>query len=157
MRNWLSNYEVGGGSKTNGGGDALWLARLFALRYTKQSSLAFYGSANNLNDAQRPGKEGEWQKIRLEDGNRKTQMGGVDFRVEGSKSGWKYGGTLEAKHQTMQSETESNDESYYSSYTLRRHERWTGKNSTTNASLNNDIEKAWRNSSLDINVKADYQ
>ena len=65
----LANIEGGYGTEDR------WLARLFAMRYTDHSRLAFYGNANNLNDRRKPGQ----------DNNRTPSK--KEYRVVGEKVG----------------------------------------------------------------------
>ena len=49
---WLANTEWGGGTRDR------YLGRLFALRYTPQSRLTFFGNLNTVNDRRKPDGNG---------------------------------------------------------------------------------------------------
>ena len=98
---WLINVDAGGGSKTRGGWDEVYLARLFAMRYTGYSGLALYGSVNNLGDNQSPGRKGEWKKMDVTKGERKVKVGGVNLDIDGKRTGAKYGSTLEVRREDI--------------------------------------------------------
>nr|MDE5560525.1 hypothetical protein [Bacteroidaceae bacterium] len=71
---WLGNMEAGGGTNER------YMARLFALRFTTHSRVSVFANANNLNDMQRPGENGEWIPS-VADGMRGTQNGGLNYLV----------------------------------------------------------------------------
>lgn len=84
---WLGNVEVGGGSQTRDQWDSKYMARLFGLRYTKNSNLAFYNSINNLGDNQSPGRKGEWKRMDVTQGESTTRTGGLNFNLTGKNTG----------------------------------------------------------------------
>lgn len=102
---WLANIEAGGGSKTRGGWDGVYLARLFAMRYTDHSGLALYGSMNNLGDNQSPGRKGEWKKMDVTQGEREVKVGGVNLDIDGKRTGTKFSSTLEVRREDIVSLT----------------------------------------------------
>lgn len=71
---WVANAEAGGGT------DDRFLGRLFALRFTPHSRLAFFGNANNLNDDRSPGDNGDWSPLRQATGAMKSYTGGIQLR-----------------------------------------------------------------------------
>lgn len=96
---WISNYELAGGTNLKGGWDERWLARLFAMRYTNHSTLAFYANANNLNDDAAPGSKGEWKKADPADGEKKTYTAGISLDLEPKDSKFKFNTSLQALRQ----------------------------------------------------------
>lgn len=102
---WLANMEAGGGSKARGGWDGVYLARLFAMRYTDHSGLALYGSVNNLGDNQSPGRKGEWKKMDVAQGEREVKVGGVNLDIDGKRTGTKFSSTLEVRREDIVSLT----------------------------------------------------
>lgn len=76
----IGNAEVGGGTHDR------YLARLFALRFTKNSRLAIFGNMNNLNDVRQPGRNGEWNPADMPDGLLSVKMGGLSYRLDGSNN-----------------------------------------------------------------------
>lgn len=81
MNNRIANVEAGGGSSLGRDADARWMGRLFAMRYSKISYLAFHASANNLNDAQRVGSGGRWAKAEPSAGDITTKRAGVEYNL----------------------------------------------------------------------------
>lgn len=114
QQGWLSNYEAGGGVSLDGS-KGKWLGRLFALRYTNHSSLAIYGSANNISDDASPTDKGEWKRNTVA-GDLKTYMGGISFNLnpKDSKIG-EIKSNLQAKHQNAAEYGGTNIENYYMS------------------------------------------
>ena len=155
MKSWLSNYEVAGGTRLGGWND-VWMARLFALRNTKQSTVSFYGNANNLNDAQSPEVDGEWKSLNLEDGEKTTYLGGAFLNVEGSRNPVKFSSTLECSRQTSFTENRSNALSYYATGNTRSASDWQSDRRYTHAKWQSQIGREWRNGMLDVSFDASY-
>lgn len=72
---WIANTEWGAGTKDR------YLGRLFAMRFTPQSRLTFFGNLNNLNDNRKPGRNGDWSPSDLSGGLTTTKTGGLDYGV----------------------------------------------------------------------------
>lgn len=51
---YLGNAEVGAGTHKR------WMGRGFALRFTDNSRISFFGNANNINESRHPGEDGKW-------------------------------------------------------------------------------------------------
>lgn len=77
---WIANAEAGAGTKDR------YLARLFALRFTKQSRLTLYGNMNDLNDTRKPGENSSWTPETMPKGLLATKMAGADVLLK-SKNG----------------------------------------------------------------------
>ena len=155
MKSWVSNYEVAGGTRLGGWND-VWMGRFFALRNTKQSTLSFYGNANNLNDAQSPEVNGDWRKLSLYDGEKTTWLGGAFLNVEGSKNPWKTSTTIEGSRQSVFNEERSYSESYYATGDVRS--RNSRQNDQRNVALKmkTKLEREWRGSSMSVNANGGY-
>ena len=109
---WIANVEAGGGSRLGAGFDPVWMGRLFALRYTNHSSLGIYGTINNMDDYDRPGSKGEWKRTEPGQGRRVTKMGGVDFSIDGKKTGATFQTDLQAMRQTIDNEARTTSEDF---------------------------------------------
>ncbi|MBO4663619.1 MAG: hypothetical protein J5663_04295 [Bacteroidaceae bacterium] len=70
---WIANAEAARGT------DALYLYRLFAMRYTKHSGLFAYGNMNNINDAQSATRSGTWGNNKWKEGLSSYKIGGINF------------------------------------------------------------------------------
>ena len=83
---WMANADAGGGlgfyrNKDNNL-EGRYLARLFGLRFTKNSRLAMYANANNLNDSKVPGEKGDWSPLMQTEGLSKRVKVGGNYRYE---------------------------------------------------------------------------
>lgn len=72
---WIANTEWGGGTEDR------YLGRLFALRFTPQSRLSFFGNLNNVNDRRKPNGNGGWGDFDPSGGLTTTKRGGLDYGV----------------------------------------------------------------------------
>lgn len=84
---WIANAEGGGGlpmhgtdSQFDSNHDAMFLARLFGLRFTDNSRLTLYAKANNLNDDRTPGENGDWSPLTQSQGLTTRYETGVSYR-----------------------------------------------------------------------------
>lgn len=110
---WLANVEVAGGTPFNSEIDARYLARLFAMRYTDNSRLSFYGNVNNVNESRRPGGNGEWRPSMMPNGLQETRAGGVDLTIEERDKRWKESASGEVKWQKTTNSLLSNTEQFH--------------------------------------------
>jgi hypothetical protein len=74
---WIANAEAGRGTHDR------YLGRLFTLRFTKNSRLALFANANNLNDLRKPGRDGDWTPAEMPDGLLATKTAGLSYLLEG--------------------------------------------------------------------------
>lgn len=118
-KGWISNYEVGGGTSLRSGWSERWLGRLFALRYTNHSSLAFYAHANNLNDGAMPSDKGEWKKANPMDGETKTYMSGINFSIDPKNKHLSFSTSAQAQHQDRSLTSIADRELFYQSGNVR--------------------------------------
>lgn len=156
VKNWLANFEVGGGSKTHGGWDDIYLARFFGLRITEHSSLGAYGGTNNLSDEQSPGRKGEWRKSNVTEGDKKVVMGGVNLDFDGKRSGINFNNTLEARREEATNgyvrTSVSND-----GWLRRRTQTVSGReNFRTNVKWNGNITGRTKRSYFSLTPKVSY-
>ena len=137
---WIANVEAGGGSRLGAGFDPVWMGRLFALRYTNHSSLGIYGTINNMDDYDRPGSKGEWKRTEPGQGRRVTKMGGVDFSIDGKKTGATFQTDLQAMRQTIDNEARTTSEDFLpSGGSLYRQSQSASREGTTDLKWNADI------------------
>lgn len=99
---WIANAEAGYGL------DNHYLARLFGLRFTDHSRLSVFASADNVNDASKPGASAEMQAKSTTSGRSEAQKAGIDALIKDKKGIWKYSGNAlfarrEAENEQMQS------------------------------------------------------
>lgn len=83
MEGWIANADMGGGPpmhQTDKHESWRWTARLFALRYTKNSRLGLFTSMNNINDTRSPGTNGEWSSNWQASGATTLRKAGVNYQ-----------------------------------------------------------------------------
>ena len=114
---WMGNVEGAGGWKDNSRGESRelmsnagltdnpYLARLFAMRYTTNSRLSIYGNINNINEARRPGNNGEWQPSNSPTGLQESRMAGANLFIEEKDKRWKEDATVETAWRQTTNET----------------------------------------------------
>lgn len=81
---WIANMDLGAGEYER------WLARLFAMRYTKHSGLYLFGNANNINDEQLAGKDGKWNGQFADYGKKNMKQFGMGFDGDDKNTGMQY-------------------------------------------------------------------
>ena len=89
---WLANAEGGYGT------DHRYLGRLFAMRYTPQSRLTFFGNLNNVNDRRKPDGNGDWGEIDVSGGLTATKRGGVDYSVYDKRDRYQVSGNADVSY-----------------------------------------------------------
>lgn len=147
---WISNYEVAGGSNLQGGWDTKWLARLFAMRYTNHSSLAFYANANNLNASSNPSQRGEWRKVDPSTGEKKIYMGGINFSLNPKGKDMRFSTSLQAQRQETLNRTTNNIENFYNDGNIYSQSK--SENKQTMVDLRWNSEFYARNSFIGMNL-----
>lgn len=73
---WIANAEAGMGSEDR------YMGRAFALRFTPQSRLSFFGNLNNVNESRKPGENNDWTPASTGGGLDATKAFGVDYQVK---------------------------------------------------------------------------
>lgn len=72
----IANVEGGIGT------DGRYLARLFGLRFTKNSRLTLSGNINNLSDSRKPGNSGDWSPLQQATGVTQVIDGGLNYKYD---------------------------------------------------------------------------
>ena len=103
---WVANVAAGYGLAGR------YLARLFGLRFTDNSRIAFYGNANNTNDTREPGVTGEWKAQGAASGRTNMQTGGIEALVKDKKGVWKYTGNAQVVHRTTEDRSITSTETF---------------------------------------------
>lgn len=145
-KGWISNYELGGGTGINGDFGMKWLGRLFAMRYTNHSSLAFFAGSNNLNDAMNVSTKGEWKRIDATEGERKTYMAGINFTLDPKDIPLKFATALQVNQQRHTGEIKENVEEDYGAITAFRRSTTHNQRTNTNVKWNGNL--AWSKNRL---------
>ena len=75
-RGLMANAEAAGGTKER------WMARLFSLYFDDHTRLSLFANANNVNETQTPGTEGDWQPSNSPQGQTTTRLVGLHLDTE---------------------------------------------------------------------------
>lgn len=144
---WITNAEMAGGSKLRDADGMLYLARLFAMRFTENSILAAYGMANNLGDKQSPGQKGQWKKISMTTGERDSRTGGANLTLHGKRTNTDFNSSIVVTNEDVDRFSGSTSLSHYGDSQTRR------VSYTTNDGTETDLN--W-NSTLSLKQKTAY-
>ena len=92
---WIGNAEAGTGTKDR------YLARFFALRFTRQSRVSLFGNLNNLNETRKPGQNGDWSPGNIQQGQNAHKIFGLDYLIKDRRSRYKLEGWAKAEHDDL--------------------------------------------------------
>lgn len=120
---WIGNAEAGYGSRER------YLGRLFALRFTPQSRISFFGNVNNLNDDRQPGENTEWTPNQMPDGLTATKWGGLDYKVKDRYEHFEISGNAALKYIGLNSYNRVARENYLPQGNTWQHSETVQKNS----------------------------
>lgn len=97
-----ANVEIGGGvAQSSYKGDQPYMGRLFGMRFTDHSRIAFYANVNDINDDRKPGQEDGWQPDNMKSGVTTRQMVGVDYLVDARNKKWNVNGYASANNSRL--------------------------------------------------------
>lgn len=121
---WIANTEVGSGiAESSYTGDNPYLARLFAMRFTNHSQVAFYGNANNLSDERRPGQDDRFKPENMSAGSLTQQLAGISYSVDARNKKWTFGGDVNFSRKILHGEEETDRTNFLSSGDTYEHIR----------------------------------
>ena len=108
-------YSIGliGNAEAGVGTDHRFLARLFGLRFTPNSSLTFFANANNLSDNREPGNQGDWSPLMQATGVNTHYEGGTKYQY--TNTNVRYKGNIKMSHDDSKSRSYTNSENFLSS------------------------------------------
>ena len=110
---WMANMEVAGGSPFLKDIDNRYLARLFGLRYTDNSRLAFYAQTNNVNESRRPGGDGDWSPSNQPTSLSEHRLAGADLLIEDRDKRWQEKANAAIGWQRTTNITQTNAEQFH--------------------------------------------
>lgn len=89
---WIANAEAGRGTEDR------YMGRLFALRFTPQSRVTFFGNLNNINENRKPGQDGEWSPSGMATGLTAVKDFGLDYLVKDKDERYRLTGNAALSH-----------------------------------------------------------
>lgn len=103
---WIANAEAAYGTENK------YLGRVFALRFTDCSRLAFFGNINNTNDTRRAGSKGDWTPSYLPNGLQTSRTAGGEYNYEDRQGNFKWNSNFNVSHTDNHTVTSTNSESF---------------------------------------------
>lgn len=131
---WLGNADIAAGTHNK------YLARLFAMRYTKHSGLFAFGNINNLSDDQSADKDGNWAGRTLNDGIVKTKTFGISFEGSDKMTGMEYGTSARLVLKDGGYEYINSNDSYYATGDIFQRSHTFNNNESTNLKWNGKLD-----------------
>lgn len=157
MNGWLANFELGGGSSL-GRADLRGMARFFAMRYTRISYIALFGTANNLNDGEKADSRGQWYKPSNTSGETTVERAGFEFNTDWRDQ--KYNGIntkIDFRRQTDRTaRTEVGEEFIEGGNTFSRSRR-RNRDATTSLNWSGEISRQFKPMRLWFEARAFYR
>lgn len=115
---WILSANAGGGMSIYDNEadhrDTKFLSRLFAMRFSDKSRMMFYANANNLNDDNTPGSNGDWARPQQTEGLTKAYKAGMDYNY-GAIDRTRYYGSFHTTYQEKDEGNNSSAENYLNS------------------------------------------
>lgn len=105
-------YSIGliGNTEAGIGTHDRFLGRLFGLRFTPNSSLLFWGNANNLSDDRTPGDRGDWTPMQQPTGITKSYSAGAKYQYQSEV--FMYNGDAKVSYSDGKRRTYTNSENF---------------------------------------------
>lgn len=138
---WMANAEAAGGSPFLKDIDDRYLARLFGLRYTDNSRLAFYAQTNNINESRRPGGDGDWSPSNQPEGLREHRLAGTDLLIEDRDKRWQEKANAAVGWQRTTDITQTNTEQFHTDAASTFNRQMTdSRNRNVSANVTNEFQ-----------------
>lgn len=153
---WIMNAEMAGGSKLKDADKMLYLARLFALRYTENSTFSAFGTANNLGDSQSPGRKGEWKRMNSSMGERDSRTGGANLTLHGKRTDTDFNGSIVVTNEDMNVASGSTSLMRYGTSQTRSLSNSARTTNRTSIRWNSDLMLKQKNAYTSIFTKINY-
>lgn len=146
---WLANADIAAGTHNK------YLARLFAMRYTKHSGLFAFGNVNNLSDDQSADKSGNWTGRTLNDGIVKTKTFGINFEGSDKMTGMEYGTSARLVLKDGDYEHINSGDSYYATGDIFQRSHSFNNSESTDLKWNGKIDYS-KTGKFDINFAPSF-
>ena len=148
---WIANAEGGMGTENR------YMGRAFALRFTPQSRLSFFGNLNNVNESRKPGENDVWTPTSVGGGLDAVKAFGLDYQVKDVNRHYLVRGDARIEHQDRDHYNRQSGENFLpqgNTYT-----RAFGQTYECNTRFNSghSFEFKWTDFELDIRPNANYR
>ncbi len=146
----LANIEGGYGTENR------WLARVFAMRYTDRSRVAFYCNANNMNDNRKPGQDNDWTPELMGQGESQERMAGLDYAVNDGMGRNEMSGTVLVSYSDQELTTNQNRVNFLPQGDTYDYSRAVARNKSFNMSTTHSIDLTRKNGFLHLEPTFSY-
>ena len=154
---WIANAEVGAGlAESSYTGDNPYLARLFTMRFTDHSRLAFYANVNDLNDERKPGEEDGWTPEQMKTGVLTRQLAGLDYNVDSRNQKWKVRGEANFSHSILRGEQTTDRTNFLTSGDTYERIQSNSRDKNLTLSTNHTLDYTFKMFTLNIRPSLSY-
>ena len=99
---YMANVDAGMGVASNAfAGKFPYILRLFSMRFTDHSRLAFLSNVNNVSDERKPGQNDSWKPENIKEGTLTRQQAGFDYNIDDRNKKWNFGGDIFISHSLL--------------------------------------------------------
>lgn len=154
---YIANAEVAGGIPISQADKAFYLARVFGMRFTNNSSLSLFGNFNNLSDTNSPGGKGQWKKMDISTGEHTTQMGGANIAIHGKKTDTDFSSSMTVKNENVNKEIKSTGLYRYSNYITQGKTQNISQSHNTSINWQADLSLKQKKFYSEVFAKSSYQ
>jgi len=130
---WVANAQGGTGTRDR------YLARIFALRFTRNSRFCVFGNMNNTNDAYSPQENGSWKQLYSFEGKTSNKRGGMQWNTESKNERYKLSLQSVIEHKDGDNEQKSSHESFLQDGDVYSRTLDRNRNEETNITANGEI------------------
>ena len=154
---WIANAEAGAGlAESSYKGDDPYLARLFAMRFTDHSRLAFYANVNDLNDERKPGEEDSWTPEQMKTGMLTQQLAGLDYNVDSRSQKWEVKGEANFSHSILRGEQTTDRTNFLTSGDTYERIQIDSRDKNLTLSTNHTLDYTFKMFTLNIRPSLSY-
>ena len=146
---WMANAETAAGTKDR------YLARIFALRFTNNSRLSFFGSLNNVNEYNKPGVGSEWIPS-VGSGLNITKHGGVEYMINDRNKRFKLEGNAEIRHNNERYDQRTNSETFLDGGNTYGLSTYSNRTNNLSAQTYHNIDLMWNKVKVNIKPSLSY-
>ena len=130
---YMANADIAGGTHDR------WLARVFGLRFTDNSRIAFFGNANNVSENSNPSSRGKWSTTKAPFGDNKIYNLGSELSIDDKHGKFKETANATLIWQRNTDETRTTHESFLQQSTAYNIANQNSKLKTFSININNNL------------------
>ena len=140
---WIMNAHAAKGSENR------YFTNAFALRFTPNSRIALFGTANNMNDTRKPGENSDWTPSDMAGGGINTiKKAGIDYMVDFKEKHLRIEGSAVMEHIDEAKDGHSNRINFLTGGDTYGRSKTSTYSCNTNFNTNHHLKMAWSNAQL---------